>query len=223
MKKLKGLLFVGAILLLFGANRKGLPKDFLDKVKEYTSALSFEEIVSAPKEETPVAESELPYGYEFYSELDSLGRCGYTLALVGPETMPTEERGAIGHIRPSGWHTVKYPEVIPDNYLYNRCHLIAFCLAGENDNERNLVTGTRQMNLAMLPYETEVADYVDKTGHHVYYKATPIFTGNNLVCDGVKIEAHSIEDKKINIDVFIENIQDGVVINYATGESHLAD
>jgi len=225
-KKFKLFLLLAFVVFLANSYKNGA--EILDSFTGENTITSAAELIAtiAPKptrvpESTtvPKEDAELPVGYEFYSELDSLGRCGYTLALVGPETMPTEERGAIGHIKPSGWHTVKYPGIISDNYLYNRCHLIAFCLTGENDNEKNLVTGTRQMNLAMLPYETEVADYVDKTGNHVWYKVTPVFAGNNLVCDGVQIEAHSIEDSKINIDVFIGNVQDGIIIDYATGKS----
>lgn len=207
-KKVKLFLLLALILYMYDSYKDGAKEELLASEVEVQ-----EEVL-----ESSADLSELSFGYEFYSELDSLGRCGYALALVGPETMPTEERGAIGHIKPSGWHTVKY-DCIPDRYLYNRCHLIAFCLTGENDNEKNLITGTRQMNLAMLPYETEVADYVDRTGHHVEYRVTPVFTGDNLICDGVKIEAHSVEDDAIDINVFIKNEQDGVIIDYATGES----
>ena len=121
--------------------------------------------------------------FEHYSYLDYLGRCGVATANLGLELMPTEERGSIGNIKPSGWHTVKYPELIEDRYLYNRCHLIAFSLAGENDNERNLITGTRYMNMSgMLPFENDVAKYIEKTGNHVLYRVTPCFEGDELVC-----------------------------------------
>lgn len=164
--------------------------------------------------------------FEKYSELDYLGRAGTAFGLVGKETMPTEERGSIGKVKPTGWHTVKYPEVIEDNYLYNRCHLIAFCLSAENANEQNLITGTRHMNVSgMLPYETKVADYIDKTGNHVLYRATPIYEGDNMVAHGVQMEAYSIEDQGegVQFNIFVHNIQPGVVIDYATGESHLDD
>ena len=160
--------------------------------------------------------------YEYYSELDSLGRCGVCVANIGTDIMPTEERGEIGNIKPTGWHTVKYSEIIEGNYLYNRCHLIGFQLAGENDNEKNLITGTRYLNMSgMLPFENMVADYVKETGNHVLYRVTPIFEGDNLVADGVLIEAKSVEDSGSGIlfNVFCYNIQPGIVIDYATGDS----
>ena len=160
--------------------------------------------------------------YEYYSDLDSLGRCGVCVANIGPDIMPTEERGEIGNIKPTGWHTVKYSEIIEGNYLYNRCHLIGFQLAGENDNEKNLITGTRYLNMdGMLPFENMVADYVTETGNHVLYRVTPIFKGDNLVADGVLIEAESVEDNGSGIlfNVFCYNIQPGIVIDYATGDS----
>lgn len=160
--------------------------------------------------------------YEYYSELDSLGRCGVCVANIGTDIMPTEERGEIGNIKPTGWHTVKYSDIIEGNYLYNRCHLIGFQLAGENDNEKNLITGTRYLNMdGMLPFENMVADYVTETGNHVLYRVTPIFEGDNLVADGVLIEAESVEDNGSGIlfNVFCYNIQPGIVIDYATGDS----
>ena len=160
--------------------------------------------------------------YEYYSDLDSLGRCGVCVANIGPDLMPTEERGQIGNIKPTGWHTVKYSEIIEGNYLYNRCHLIGFQLAGENDNEKNLITGTRYLNMdGMLPFENMVADYVTETGNHVLYRVTPIFEGDNLVADGVLIEAESVEDNGSGIlfNVFCYNVQPGIVIDYATGDS----
>ncbi len=161
--------------------------------------------------------------YEEYSKLDALGRCGSAMAIVCKETMPTEERGEIGHIKPSGWHTVKYPDTIPDKYLYNRCHLIGFQLTGENDNERNLITGTRYMNIdGMLDLENSIADYVHNTGNHVAYRVTPIFKGDELLCRGVLMEAYSIEDngKGINFCEFAFNVQPGIEIDYATGDSY---
>ncbi len=163
-----------------------------------------------------------PESFERYSVLDSLGRCGAAYANIGRDLMPTEERGAIGHIRPSGWHTVKY-EGIDGNYLYNRCHLIAFQLAGENANERNLITGTRMFNaVGMLPFEETVGDYVRETGNHVLYRVTPMFRGGNLVADGVLMEAWSVEDSGAGVcfNVFVYNVQPGIVIDYATGESY---
>lgn len=160
--------------------------------------------------------------YEFYSELDSLGRCGYVVASVGTDLMPVEERGSIGQIKPSGWHTVKYDNV-NGKYLYNRCHLIGYQLTGENANEKNLITGTRYMNIeGMLPFENMVADYVKETGNHCMYRVTPVFSGDNLVADGVYMEGYSVEDEGDGICffVYVYNVQPGIVIDYATGESY---
>ena len=164
--------------------------------------------------------------YEYYSELDSLGRCGVTYACVGQEIMPTEDRESIGHIKPTGWHTVKYNDLIDGNYLYNRCHLIGFQLTGENANEKNLITGTRQFNVeGMLPFENMVALYVRSTGNHVMYRVTPIFEGRNLLASGVQMEAYSVEDngRGLSFNVFVYNVQDGIVLDYATGESWRAE
>ena len=163
--------------------------------------------------------------YEFYSELDSLNRCGYAMACVGRELMPTEERGSIGQVKPSGWHTVKY-DFVDGKYLYNRCHLIGFQLTGENANEKNLITGTRYMNVeGMLPFENMVADFVKETGEHVLYRVTPVFEDDDLVAKGVQMEALSVEDngESISFNVFVYNKQPGVTIDYATGESKLED
>lgn len=160
--------------------------------------------------------------FERYASLDLLGRCGTAFANVGKDIMPTEERGQIGMIKPSGWHTVKYPELIEDLYLYNRCHLIAFQLSGENANERNLITGTRYMNVqGMLPFENEVADYVKRTNNHVLYRVTPRFTEMNLLADGVLMEAYSVEDggEGVSFCVFVYNVQPGIEIDYADGSS----
>lgn len=140
--------------------------------------------------------------------------------------MPTEKRGAIGMVKPSGWHTVKYPELIKDRYLYNRCHLIGFQLAGENANTKNLITGTRYLNVdGMLPFEDEVADYVKETDNHVLYRVTPVFDGDNLVASGVQMEAESVEDDGagVKFNVFCYNIQPGIGIDYATGDSWVDD
>ena len=159
--------------------------------------------------------------YEEYSDLDNLGRCGAANAIVGIDLMPTEPRGAIGQVRPSGWHTVKY-EGIDGNYLYNRCHLIGYQLTGENANEKNLITGTRYLNVeGMLPFEDMVDAYVDETGNHVLYRVRPIFSGDDLVARGVHMEAWSVEDagQGICFDVFCYNVQPGIVIDYVTGDS----
>lgn len=159
--------------------------------------------------------------FEKYSSLDSLGRCGVAYANIGEETMPTEKRGNIGMIKPSGWQIKKY-DFIDGKYLYNRCHLIGYQLSGENANEKNLITGTRYMNTeGMLPFENQVADYVQETGNHVLYRVTPVFEGNHLVADGVLMEAMSVEDQGLDIEfnVFVYNVQPGVIIDYATGDS----
>lgn len=160
--------------------------------------------------------------FENYSDLDDLGRCGVAYANICKELMPTEKRGKIGMIKPSGWHTVKYPELIKDRYLYNRCHLIGFQLAGENANEKNLITGTRYLNVdGMLPFEDEVADYVKDTGNHVLYRVTPVFDGDNLVASGVQMEAESVEDsgEGVKFNIYCYNVQPGIGINYTTGDS----
>lgn len=160
--------------------------------------------------------------FEKYSQLDGLGRCGVAYANISIDLMPTEERGEIGSVKPSGWHTVKYNDLIDGNYLFNRCHLIAYCLAGENANERNLITGTRYLNVVgMLPFEIKVAEYVEQTGNHVLYRATPIFEEDNLVASGVQIEAWSVEDNGAGVcfNVYCYNVQPDIIINYNTGES----
>ena len=165
------------------------------------------------------SEEDLKTTGENYSDLDAKGRCGVCIALVGPETIPTEPRGSMGDIRPSGWDTVKY-DGIDGNYLYNRCHLIGWQLTGENDNTKNLITGTRYMNTqGMEPIESAVASYVETTGNHVLYRSTPIFTGDNLLAAGVLLEALSIEDETIRINTFCYNVQPDVIIDYATGKS----
>ena len=161
--------------------------------------------------------------FEKYSELDNLSRCGVAFACLGIETMPTTERGEIGMIKPSGWHLKKY-DCVDGKYLYNRCHLIGFQLSGENANDKNLITGTRYLNVdGMLPFENMVADYIEETNNHVMYRVTPIFEGENLLCKGVKMEAYSVEDggKGISFNVFCYNAQPYIKINYKTGESYL--
>lgn len=161
--------------------------------------------------------------YESYSNLDSYGRCGVALASCGKEIMPgaNEERGSISSIKPSGWVQAKY-DGISGGYLWNRCHLIGWQLSAENANKQNLITGTRYMNInGMLPFENMVADYIKETGNHVAYRITPIFEGSNLVCSGVQMEAYSIEDEGDGIcfNVYCYNVQPGITINYATGDS----
>ena len=172
----------------------------------------------------PQADLSSTEAFERYEALDSLERCGVAYANICRELMPTEERGNIGHIHPSGWHSVRY-DFVDGKSLYNRCHLIGFQLAGENDNDRNLVTGTRYMNVqGMLPFENMIADYVKETDGHVLYRVTPVFSGDNLVCNGVRMEAWSVEDdgEGVCFDIFCYNVQPGVEIDYATGESREA-
>ncbi len=165
-----------------------------------------------------------PEAFESYGELDALGRCTAAFACVGTETMPTEPRGAIGNVKPTGWHTVKY-DVVDGKYLYNRCHLIGYQLTAENANRQNLITGTRYLNVTgMLPFENMTADYVKETGNHVLYRVTPVFAGDELLARGVLMEAESVEDKGEGIlfCVFCYNAQPGIWIDYATGDSRLA-
>ena len=163
--------------------------------------------------------------FEKYSELDSLGRCGVAYANVSKETMPTEARGEISKVKPTGWHTVKY-DCVEGKYLYNRCHLIGYQLTAENANKQNLITGTRYLNVdGMLPFENQVAEYVKQENGHVLYRVTPIFEGNNLVANGVQMEAESVEDKgeKVKFNVYAYNVQPNIKIDYSTGNSELIE
>lgn len=169
------------------------------------------------------SESEKTYSesFEEYGKLDSLGRCTYAVSCIGKDLMPTEKRGSIGSVKPSGWHISKY-DFVDGKYLYNRCHLIGYQLTAENANERNLITGTRYLNVeGMLPFENDVADYIEITNNHVCYKVTPIFEGNNLVANGVQMQAYSVEDngQGISFNVYCYNVQPGVAIDYATGDN----
>ena len=163
--------------------------------------------------------------FESYGDLDSLGRCTVAYSMVGTETMPTEERGSIGQVKPTGWHAVKYDNV-DGKYLYNRCHLIGYQLTAENANVNNLITGTRYLNVqGMLPFENLTADYIKETGNHVLYRVTPVFEGDNLVASGVLMEGESAEDdgEAIQFCVYVYNVQPGIIIDYATGDSRLDD
>lgn len=197
-----------------------------DKIKKY-------DLSSIPKysgEPYVVINNNVPYfkdsemttkSYEKYSELDELGRCGVAVSSVGRDLMPTEKRGRISRVKPTGWHSVKYKGV-DGGSLYNRCHLIAHQLTAENANWKNLITGTRYMNTeGMLPFENMVADYVKETGNHVMYRVTPVFEGDNLVASGVLMEAKSVEDngKGVEFNVYCYNVQPGIGIDYATGDS----
>lgn len=212
----------------------------IDKVLQYFEMGSSQEIISL--ESIPEYESEaycvindnIPYftddemtdvSFETYGELDYLGRCTSAEASVGVDLMPTEDRGSISSVYPTGWVQAEY-DIVSSSYLYNRCHLIGFQLTGENANENNLITGTRYMNVdGMLPFENMIADYVEETENHVYYRVTVIFEGENLLATGVLLEAKSVEDggEGICFNVFCYNVQPGITIDYATGESCLTE
>ncbi|SCJ98499.1 Uncharacterised protein [uncultured Eubacterium sp.] len=190
----------------------------LDEIPEYGE----EPYVVVDDNEPSFSESDFTTeSFEEYSDLDNLGRCGTAFANIGKDLMPTQKRGSIGSAKPSGWRTVKYDNV-DGKYLYNRCHLIGYQLTAENANEKNLITGTRYMNVdGMLPFENMVADYIKETNNHVLYRVTPIYDGKNLVASGVQMEAESVEDEGegIKFNVYVYNNQPGIVIDYATGES----
>lgn len=198
--------------------------------KESNSSFSISDVPAYSGSPYVVINNNIPFftkndyttnSYEYYSDLDSLGRCGVCVASIGKDLMPTEERGSIGSVKPTGWHTVKYDNV-DGKYLYNRCHLIGYQLSGENANTKNLITGTRYLNIqGMLPFENMVADYVKETGNHILYRSTPIFEGNNLLASGVLLEAYSVEDNGDGIcfNVYCYNVQPDISIDYATGDS----
>ena len=194
--------------------------------ESYKSWFSLDDIVPFEGEPYVVVNGNVPFftevdmttePFELFSELDDLGRCGTAYANVCQELMPTEERGSIGSVKPSGWHLNKY-DCVDGKYLYNRCHLLGYQLTGENANVKNLITGTRYLNVTgMLPFENEIADYVHETNNHVLYRVTPVFEGDNLVANGVLMEALSVEDDTIEFCVVCYNVQPGVKIDYGTG------
>lgn len=227
--KRKVWLLVLAVFLMACAYVQRMPKDVASDEQIHNQ----EEVAQVPEysgepycilnDNVPMFSKEelVTESYETYSPLDAQGKCQVAIANIGLDLMPTEERGSIGQVKPSGWQTVKYDNV-DGKYLYNRCHLIGFQLTGENANERNLITGTRYMNVeGMLPFENMVADYVKETGNHVLYRVTPVFEGDNLVASGVQMEAMSVEDEGEGIcfNVYVYNIQPGIEIDYATGNS----
>ncbi len=194
----------------------------IEDIPEYTDSVY---IVINDNQPAFTKEDYSETSFETYSELDSLGRCGVVYANIGTDLMPTKERGSIGHIKPTGWHSVKY-DIVDGKYLYNRSHLIGHQLTGEDANEKNLITGTRYFNtVGMLMFENMVADYIKETENHVLYRVTPMYRGDNLLATGVQMEAWSVEDNGggICFNVFVYNVQPGIVIDYATGESALAD
>ncbi len=223
-KKLLGLIIVVVLALIgtFISQHTEKPDTIaLSDIPEYGGSPYVEINGNTPSftdKEKNVTES-----FETYAELDDLGRCGVTFACIGEDIMPTGERGEIGQVKPTGWHTVKY-DFVDGKYLYNRCHLIGWQLTGENANRSNLITGTRYMNVdGMLPFENMVDDYIEETGNHVLYRVTPLFVEDELVARGVTIEAYSIEDEGDGICfyVYCYNVQPGVKIDYATGKSSL--
>ena len=216
------LLLLAVVLYLILPEPEPIPTISLDQVPEYSG-----EPFSVLNGNIPLFTEEdiTDESYEYYGDLDALNRCTVTMASIGRDLMPTEDRGNIGQVKPTGWVTAKY-DFVDGKYLYNRCHLIGFQLTGENANAENLITGTRYMNVdGMLPFENMVADYIKETGNHVLYRVVPVFEGDNLVADGVTMEAWSVEDdgEGICFYVYIYNVQPGVEIDYATGESWLAE
>lgn len=229
MKKTKNIVYIIIALSAIGAGiyknnfvKEDITSDTIEIIPEYNGK-SY--IVLNNNEPNFTDEELTTESFETYSDLDSLNRCGKAYANVSVDTMPTKERESIGMIKPSGWHTIKY-DIVSGKYLYNRCHLIGYQLTGENANEKNLITCTRQMNtIGMLEFENKVTDYIKETKNHVLYRVTPIFIDNNLVANGVVIEAKSVEDKGegLKFHVFVYNVQDGIEINYETGESKLIE
>lgn len=235
-RKTKRLLWLAAVLccLFLGeflreydgadapASSSGQESLSLEEIPDYTG----EAYVTLQNNEPDFSQEDMTQEpFENYSELDNLGRCGVAFANVCTETMPQETRAPIGKVKPTGWHSVRYKNV-EGRYLYNRCHLIGFQLTAENANEKNLITGTRYLNVnGMLPFEDQVADYVKETDNHVLYRVTPVFEGDNLVASGVQMEAMSVEDEGDGVlfNVYVYNVQPGVTIDYATGESALSD
>ena len=225
MKKIKKITILVMMLVLC------LYTTGCEEVRAASASMDLSDIMTYTGEPYIVVNDNVPFfeesdytteAFESYSPLDSLGRCGTAFASIGQELMPTEKRGSIGQVRPSGWQTAKY-DFVDGKYLYNRCHLIGFQLTAENANEKNLITGTRYMNVdSMLPFENMVADYIKETNNHVLYRVTPVFEGNNLVASGVLMEAASVEDdgEGILFNVYCYNVQPGIVIDYVTGDSY---
>ncbi len=224
-------IIVAIIILIEGYQGEWLKKENEPVFNEPESSISLDEIPAFSGKPYVIINQNKPFfeekdytvePFERYSELDEWGRCGVAYANVCKEIMPTEKRGEIGNIKPTGWHTVRYDDLIEGKYLYNRCHLIGYQLAGENANEKNLITGTRYLNVTgMLPFENQVDAYVEATGHHVLYRVTPIFEGENLLVSGVQMEAFSVEDEGQGVcfNVYVYNYQPGIEIDYLTGES----
>lgn len=229
MRKIRKSNFIWILVLvavIFAANMVG-SMAYADKKETEIPAYSGSASVTINDNKPEFSKSEITEAsFESYGELDDLGRCTPATASIGKDLMPTKDRESISMVKPTGWEQEKYPGLVDSDppFLYNRCHMIGFQLTGENANEQNLITGTRYMNVeGMLPYENEVADYIKSTGNHVMYRVTPVFEGNNLLCDGVKIEALSVEDdgKGVSFNVFCYNVQPGVIIDYSDGSNKL--
>lgn len=222
-KKLVVLLMLLMAMLLSGCSEResalAEPSFDLDSIPEYSGKAY---VILNDNVPDFAADDLSTSSYEEYGKLDYLGRCTVASAVIGQDLMPTGERENISHIKPTGWQISKY-NFIDGRYLYNRCHLIAFQLTGENANERNLITGTRYMNTEMIAFEELVGDYVRETGNHVRYRVTPIYDGNNPLANGLQMEAMSIEDngKAIMFNVYFYNVQPGVTIDYETGNNWL--
>ena len=220
MKKLITLIPIIICVLICACSSNENTVNFdLSNIPEYTKEAYVE--INGNKPEFSEKDKTKTKSFEKYSRLDKLGRCGVAYANISTDIMPTEERGSISSVKPTGWEQNTYT-FIENGYVYNRCHLIGYQLTGENANERNLITGTRYMNVeGMLPFENEVAEYVSSTKNHVLYRVTPVFEGDNLLASGVEMEAWSVEDKGRGVcfNVFCYNVQPGVIISYANGKN----
>ena len=216
------IMLILALLLSWYLYKQSLP-EYSESVQNVPAFTGEPYVVIANNEPEFFAEDLTEESFEYYSPLDGLGRCGYAMACVGQDLMPTENRESISKVKPSGWVQNQY-DFVDGKSLYNRCHLIGFQLTGETANELNLITGTRYCNVAgMLPFENMIADYVKETGNHVLYRVTPVYDGNNLVARGVQMEALSVEDGGAGVcfHVYVYNNQPGVIIDYATGDNWL--
>lgn len=204
-----------------GISVKSISIEGLDSIPEYSS---YPYVYIGSGNSDLLETEEWSEGYESYT-MDDLGRCSVAEAMVGEDTMPTDDREDISSVEPTGWNNKRYDsELVDGGWIYNRCHLIGYQLTGENANEKNLITGTRYLNIdCMLPFENDVAEYVKDTGNHVMYQVTPIYEGNNLVASGVVMEAESVEDNGEGIDfnVYCYNVQPGIEIDYSNGENWL--
>ncbi len=221
MKKLIALILalLCVILCACSSDENSKIQFALSDIPEYTNSPYVE--INGNKPDFSEKDKTKTKSFEKYSRLDKLGRCGAAYANISTDIMPTKERESISSVKPTGWEQTTYT-FIENGYLYNRCHLIGYQLTGENANERNLITGTRYMNVeGMLPFENEVAEYVTSTKNHVLYRVTPVFDGDNLLANGVEMEAWSVEDngKGVCFNVFCYNVQPGVLITYSSGKN----